>query len=79
MSDSVSIWKELRKKARTIFSKNNDQDCSKEQRRVVKKALSDKPVDLEKRIGRLRKALKMGHITKKQYRLAKKLIIASYE
>jgi hypothetical protein len=79
MSSNSSVWRKIRKRAKAIFCKSKDQDCSKEKRRAVRKVLSNDGSDLEHRIGSLRKAFKSGHITKKQYRLAKKLIVSSYE
>ncbi len=78
MKDKSGLWKNLRKKARAIFCKDSD-DCSKEKRRILKRVLTGKNHDLEKRLGRLKKAYKKEQISKKQYRLAKKLIIASYD
>jgi hypothetical protein len=79
MASQNSIWKKIRKKARVIFCSSKEDDCSKEKKRLVRKALSSKDSDMEKRIHRLHKALKANYITKKQFRLAKKLIVASYE
>ncbi|MBF0356991.1 MAG: hypothetical protein HQL70_00205 [Magnetococcales bacterium] len=80
MSSQNSIWKKIRKKVRSILCNSKDyDDCSKEKRQIVRKALSSNNDDMEKRIHRLHKALKANYITKKQYRLAKKLIVASYK
>ncbi|MBF0194326.1 MAG: hypothetical protein HQL71_07185 [Magnetococcales bacterium] len=80
MAAHTSVWKKIRKKANAIFCKDKkDDDCSKGKMKAVRSALANKGSDVEQRINRLRKALKSGYITKKQYRLAKKLIIASYE
>ncbi len=79
MASHTSVWKKIRKKALAIFCKDKDEDCSKGKMKAVHNAMANKGSDVEQRIHRLKKALKDGYITKKQYRLAKKLIISSYE
>ncbi|MBF0381513.1 MAG: hypothetical protein HQL69_10875 [Magnetococcales bacterium] len=79
MAAHTNVWKKIRKKAKAIFCKDKEEECPKGKMKVVHSALADKGSDVEQRVNRLRKALKAGYITKKQYRLAKKLIIASYE
>ena len=74
---SSSIWKKIRKKAQAIFG--GEKEYARQDKKRVRKALSEKDRDLDKRIFHLRKSLKAGNISKKQYRLAKKLIIASYD
>ena len=78
MPSDSNIWKKLRGKVEAIFCET-DEDCSKGRRKMVRRVFSNQDSDLDERITRLRKAMKSGHITKKQYRLAKKLIVASYE
>jgi hypothetical protein len=79
MPSDSGVWKKIRKKVKNLFCEKKHDECSKEKRKMVRHALSEKDDDLDQRIHRLQKALKAGHITKKQFRMAKKLIVASYE
>ncbi|MBF0446957.1 MAG: hypothetical protein HQL67_02030 [Magnetococcales bacterium] len=79
MSSESNIWKKLQKGAELFFNKGDDEDCSKEKRKAVRRLLSKRDQDLDARMNSLRNALKAGKINKKQFRTAKKLILSSYE